>query len=159
MASRMSMPTNAFPCSSKANTMPTNTICTRPRTSDSTVSRSTCTANHRQMSTTARHSMTAPAAWVIPILTSLLRLCINSDSMWHSIRWNNRDQLAGFQVHRAVGDAGGLLHVVRDNHASHLSLADDTEHKLLDSARCCFIESRGGLVQQQHLRRVRQRPR
>src|SRR5258706_7285735 len=152
----MNMPTNVFPCNSRANTIPTKTICTKPRTSDSAVSRSTCTANRRQTSTTARHSMTAPAAWPIPMPTSLLRLCIKSGSMGHSIRWHDRDQLAGFQIHRTVGDAGGLLHVVRDDHTSHLSLADDTQHKLLDCARRCFIEGGGGLVQQQSLRSVRQ---
>src|SRR5207253_8287009 len=46
MASRMSTPTNAFPCSSRDKTMPTNTICTRPRSSDNAVSRSMYKAAH-----------------------------------------------------------------------------------------------------------------
>ena len=56
-----------------------------------------------------------------------------------------------------VGDAGGLLHVVGDDHDRVVAL----EHadQLLDGERRDRVERRGRLVHQDHVRLDRQRPR
>ena len=56
-----------------------------------------------------------------------------------------------------VGDARGLLHVVRHDHDCVLIL--QRVHQLLDPLRCDRVERRGRLVEQQHLRLDRDRAR
>ena len=60
--SKIHMAMARLPCSSVARSAPTATICTKPLASETTVSRSTWTANRRHRKTTARQSTTAAAA-------------------------------------------------------------------------------------------------
>src|SRR5450755_1274768 len=115
--------------------MPTNTICTRPRTIEIAVSRSTCTANRRHRSTTIAQSMMAPAAWAIPMAMSLCRVLRSSAITEDLLGGADRDQLAGLQDHCAISDAMGLRRIVRDNHAGHTPLANDAQHEFFDPAR------------------------
>src|SRR6266436_321124 len=137
--------------------MPTNTICTRPRTIDIAVSRSTCTANRRHRSTTPAQSTMAPAAWANPMTMSLFRLFMSSAITEHLLGGADGDQLAGFQDHRAVGDTMSLDRIMSDDHAGHSPLANDAQHKILDPSRRNVIERRGRFVEQECLRSVRQR--
>src|SRR6266516_1601383 len=57
----------------------------------------------------------------------------------------------------AVGDARGLLHVVRDDHDRVVAL--QLVHQLLDLLRGDRVEGRGGLVEEQDLRLDRDRTR
>src|SRR5271157_1553005 len=156
MASRMSTPTSRLPCSNMARTMPTNTICTRPRATDIAASRSTCTANRRHNSTTAAHKTIAPSACANPMTMSLFRFFRSSAIIQHLLRGADRDQLAGFQDHGAVGDAMSLRGIVGDDYAGHPPLPNDTEQEFLDRSRRAVVERRGRLVQQERLRNIRQ---
>src|SRR3954449_163410 len=73
------------------------------------------------------------------------------------LRRPDLDQLAVEQERGRVGDARGLLHVVRDDDDRHavLELVDE----LLDLQRGDRVQRAGGLVHEDHLGVHRQRPR
>src|SRR6185437_8530894 len=75
----------------------------------------------------------------------------------HVLRRADLDELAAEQERRAVGDARGLLHVVRDDHDRHALL--EFLDQLLDLQRGDRIERRARLVHKDHLGLDRERSR
>ena len=71
------------------------------------------------------------------------------------LRRGNLDQLAAKEERRLVGDARGLLHVVR--HDDDGDVGAQLVDELLDFLRADRIERRSRLVEQEHLRIGRQR--
>src|SRR5690606_24328213 len=66
------------------------------------------------------------------------------------------DQPAREEKGRLVGHPGGLLHVVR--HDDDRQLLFERKEQVLDARRGDGIESRTGLIEQEHLRPDRERP-
>src|SRR6476660_2684236 len=157
MASRISEAISRFPCKSSARTTPTATICTKPRASEITVSRSTWTANRRHSITTPKQRAMAAAAWAMPKTTLRSKLLSNSAILQHLTGRTNRDRLAVFDDHGAIGETASLSVVMGDDHACHLSLANYIKQEILDLSGRLFIERRGGLIQEENLRSVRER--
>ena len=131
---RMRQPISRRPCSSRASTRPTRTICTRPRAIATTASRSTCTDCQRHSATTAAHSAIAPPACARPVNTSPPILFWSSASMQNLLRGAERGQPARLHDHRPPREPFRLGAIVRDDEARHSPFPDDAENELLDAA-------------------------
>src|SRR6185437_80499 len=73
------------------------------------------------------------------------------------LRRRHLDQVAREEERRAIGDARGLLHIVR--HDYDRDVAAELAYELLDTLCAGRVERRGRLVEEQHARTRRERSR
>src|SRR5215831_3181021 len=153
MKARMNTLVHEGPCSSTARTDPTIVICTRPRTSAMSVSRSTWIRRIRASSITTTAAPAAAAAWLSPRSRSALTSCFHIENLpqrsdpFHLAALENQDPIR--QTRRCLG-------VLRDHQAGEMACAHHVADHRLHLAFGEVVERRGRLVEQQHRGRIGQ---